>query len=147
MDKYKEIRDLKTRRKRRGGKNRQSLEEPLLSAGRAEEGETPSRLESEQSPDAPAISPFANPPIRSGRALWGAARERISDVSSQRVALANDLQPSDSADPGRINSILEKFMFSLAPSLSVDKPLHEMLQGDNLENGRAAMEPEAAPGK
>ena len=60
MDKYKEIRDLKTRRKRRGGKNRQSLEEPLLSAGRAEEGETPSRLESEQSPDAPAISPFAN---------------------------------------------------------------------------------------
>lgn len=149
MDTYKEIRSLKTGRKRVPLATRRSLEEPLLSAGHVGEGETP-RLGSQPSgdiPGGPATSPFFNTRAsgRTGAALWGVARGRLGDVRGlEAVAEDGAAQPEEVeslGDDGRRKSIVEKLLFSLAnPTFKVSQQYEAMQSGD-LDEIRAAMEP------
>jgi len=122
MARFKEVRTLKGRRRRTTGQRTTSAEEPLLSVEGGYSTRNGSLNEADAADAAAAAAAAAVPtaPSRSGQALWGIARNRLSAINALTTVSENAVSappisetPFLHREPKR-GSIIERMMFSLS---------------------------------
>jgi hypothetical protein len=132
MSTFKEVRTLKAKGRRSTGGHRHSIDEPLLSVDEGFFNRDGSEGEAEAAATAAAVPTQA----RSGAALWGVARNRVTVVTALQSVSENAIadnppppppppaqSPAQQVQPvQRKGSLIEKIMFSLSnvPSFRTD---------------------------